>query len=98
MKIAVMGAGSAGLGAAYAHSRGHEVELFEANAYAGGHTNTVSVSHEIDTGDCLLRTWDVSLAFCEAGCAVRSFRDMRIVLSRAASNTLPLFPATRPSF
>lgn len=51
MKIAVIGTGIAGLGAAYALSRAHEVELFEANAYAGGHTNTVSVdSHEIDTG------------------------------------------------
>jgi predicted NAD/FAD-binding protein len=51
MKIAVIGTGIAGLGAGYALSRVHEVELFEANGYAGGHTNTVTVgSHEIDTG------------------------------------------------
>lgn len=51
MKIAVVGTGIAGLGAAYALSRLHEVELFEANAYAGGHVHTVTVgSHEVDTG------------------------------------------------
>jgi predicted NAD/FAD-binding protein len=51
MKIAVVGTGIAGLGAAYALSRAHEVELFEANGYAGGHVHTVTVgSHEVDTG------------------------------------------------
>ena len=51
MKIAVVGTGVAGLGAAYALSRAHEVEIFEANGYPGGHVNTISVgSHEVDTG------------------------------------------------
>jgi predicted NAD/FAD-binding protein len=51
MKIAVVGTGVAGVGAAYALSRTHEVELFEANGYPGGHINTISVgSHEVDTG------------------------------------------------
>lgn len=43
MKIAIVGAGIAGLTAAYLLNRAHEVELFERNDYAGGHANTVSV-------------------------------------------------------
>ncbi len=51
MKIAIIGTGIAGLGAAYALGRLHEVELFEVNGYPGGHANTVT--HEslaLDTG------------------------------------------------
>jgi uncharacterized protein len=46
MRIAIVGTGVAGLGAAYALSRVHEVELFERERWAGGHTHTVS--HETD--------------------------------------------------
>jgi predicted NAD/FAD-binding protein len=42
MKIAIIGTGIAGLGAAYALSRLHEVELFEAGSTAGGHAHTVT--------------------------------------------------------
>ena len=41
MRIAVIGTGIAGLGAAYVLSRRHEVELFERDDRPGGHTNTV---------------------------------------------------------
>jgi predicted NAD/FAD-binding protein len=41
MKIAVIGTGISGLGAAFALSKGHEVELFERDERAGGHSNTV---------------------------------------------------------
>lgn len=36
--------------------------------------------------------------YCEAGFAIRSLRDMQVVPARAANDTLPLFPSTRPSF
>jgi predicted NAD/FAD-binding protein len=51
MTIAVVGTGVAGLGAAYALSRAHAVELFEANEYAGGHVHTIDVgSRQVDMG------------------------------------------------
>lgn len=55
MKIAIIGAGISGLTAAYVLQRNHEVELFEANDYVGGHTCTVDVeqhgrSYAVDTG------------------------------------------------
>ena len=37
----MIGTGISGLGAAYALSKGHEVELFERDDRAGGHSNTV---------------------------------------------------------
>lgn len=54
-RVAVIGGGIAGLGAAWLLSRHHRVTLFEAGSYVGGHTNTVDVdiggvSHPVDTG------------------------------------------------
>jgi predicted NAD/FAD-binding protein len=40
MRIAIIGSGIAGLGSAWLLSRQHEVTLFEANDYLGGHTHT----------------------------------------------------------
>lgn len=42
-RIAVVGSGAAALAAAWALSTRHRVTLFERNAYAGGHANTVDV-------------------------------------------------------
>lgn len=55
MRIAVIGSGVAGLGAAWSLSRQHEITLFEAADTPGGHTNTVTVDSpdgplNIDTG------------------------------------------------
>jgi predicted NAD/FAD-binding protein len=59
-RVAVIGAGVSGLVAARELQRaGHEISVFEAGGYAGGHTNTVTVesstgSWEVDTGFIVL--------------------------------------------
>jgi len=55
MKIAIIGTGIAGNVAAYHLSKQHDVTVFEANDYIGGHTHTHDVSYKgdeysIDTG------------------------------------------------
>ena len=55
MRIAIVGAGVSGLASAHLLHRTHDVTLFEAGGYAGGHTNTVTVEteagvHQVDTG------------------------------------------------
>src|SRR3569832_2071451 len=55
MKIAVIGAGVAGLGAAYALKDRHHVVLYEKDSRLGGHANTVTVDYDgvpvdVDTG------------------------------------------------
>ena len=55
MRVAVVGAGVSGLVVAHLLRRAHEVTVFEANDYAGGHTNTIRVdtpneTHHVDTG------------------------------------------------
>ncbi len=54
-RIAVVGSGISGLAAAWLLSERHEVTVFEANDYAGGHTHTVDVTLDgqscgVDTG------------------------------------------------
>jgi len=55
VKIAVIGSGAAGLGAALALKDSHDVVLFEKDSRLGGHANTVTVdcsgeAVEVDTG------------------------------------------------
>jgi predicted NAD/FAD-binding protein len=54
-RIAIVGSGISGLGAAWALARHHEVVVFEADDRIGGHSNTVDVVHDgdsipVDTG------------------------------------------------
>ena len=51
-KVAIVGTGIAGLGCAHFLHRNFDVTLFERNAYAGGHSNTVLVD-ESSTGRSL---------------------------------------------
>ncbi|HSM89803.1 MAG TPA: FAD-dependent oxidoreductase, partial [Desulfobacterales bacterium] len=44
MRIAIVGSGISGLVSAYLLSDGHDITLFEANDYVGGHTNTEDVA------------------------------------------------------
>jgi len=55
MRIAIVGAGISGLVCAHLLHEQHELTVFEANDYAGGHTHTVRVdtadeTHHVDTG------------------------------------------------
>lgn len=50
LKIAVIGAGVAGITAAYLLQRRHIVTLFEKNDYVGGHTHTVVIDQGPDAG------------------------------------------------
>lgn len=55
MNIAVIGSGISGLGAAWLLDKKHDVTLYEAAGYLGGHSNTVDVQLEgitypVDTG------------------------------------------------
>lgn len=55
MKIAVIGSGISGLVSAYLLCQDHEITVFEANDYIGGHTHTVDVqwagtTYPVDTG------------------------------------------------
>ncbi len=55
MRIAIVGAGISGLATAHLLDPAHDVTVFEAAGYAGGHTNTIRVdtpheTHHVDTG------------------------------------------------
>lgn len=55
MRIAIVGTGISGLTAAYLLCRHHDIHVFEANNYIGGHTNTIEVKEHkrtipVDTG------------------------------------------------
>jgi predicted NAD/FAD-binding protein len=62
MRIAIIGSGISGLYAASQLAGVHEVTVFEANDYPGGHTNTVDVEwqgrhYAVDTGFIVFNDW-----------------------------------------
>lgn len=62
MKIAIIGSGIAGLTSAYLLARKHDITVFEAADWIGGHTHTVDVtvadrSCSIDTGFIVFNDW-----------------------------------------
>lgn len=62
MKIAVIGTGIAGNVAAYHLAKEHDITVFEANDYIGGHTHTHNIEmdgqqHQIDTGFIVFNYW-----------------------------------------
>jgi uncharacterized protein len=72
-RIAVVGGGIAGLGAAHRLAASHRVTLFEAGDYVGGHTRTVEatvggITHPVDTGFLVFneRTYPNLIALFEA--------------------------------
>jgi predicted NAD/FAD-binding protein len=62
MKIAIIGSGIAGLTSAYLLNRQHDIQVFEASDWVGGHTHTVDVevdgrTYAIDTGFIVFNDW-----------------------------------------
>lgn len=62
MKIAIIGSGISGLTAAYLLNRQHDISVFEASDWVGGHTHTVDVQvdgrhYAIDTGFIVFNDW-----------------------------------------
>ncbi|MGL6279949.1 MAG: class I SAM-dependent methyltransferase [Gaiella sp.] len=45
-----------------------------------------------------LRVWTYYLAYCEAAFAIRSLRDVQLVLSRSFNDALPTHPTVRPTY
>ncbi|MNF30930.1 protoporphyrinogen oxidase [compost metagenome] len=62
MRIAIIGSGIAGLTSAYLLNRNHEISLFEAGDWLGGHTHTLDIEvdgrpYAIDTGFIVFNDW-----------------------------------------
>ena len=63
MKIAIIGTGISGLGAAYLLAPHHDITVYEKNAYMGGHSRTIDVQTgatqtPVDTGFIVFNDWN----------------------------------------
>jgi len=112
MKIAVIGSGIAGLGAAWQLSKQHDVVLFEKESRLGGHTHTHQVrqadrDYAIDTGFIVFNPGNYPLLtrlFAELGVASQpttmgfSVQDARNGLEYNATNLGAMFCQKRNLF
>jgi len=62
MRIAVVGTGISGMVSAYLLAKDHEVAVYEASDYIGGHTHTIDVkrgerNYAVDTGFIVFNEW-----------------------------------------
>lgn len=62
MKVAIIGSGISGLTCAWLLARQHDIQLFEASDWIGGHTHTVDVhlqgrDYAVDTGFIVFNDW-----------------------------------------
>lgn len=76
MRIGVVGTGIAGLGAAYALSRAHDVELFEEADWIGGHTHTIV--HDVGGKSLALDTGFIVMNERNYPNLVRLFRELGV--------------------
>lgn len=63
MKIAIIGTGISGLGAAYLLAPQHDVTIYEKNSYLGGHSRTIDIQTDkgkvpVDTGFIVFNDWN----------------------------------------
>lgn len=63
MKIAIIGTGISGLGAAYLLAPHHDIQVYEKNAYIGGHSRTIEINAPdatvaVDTGFIVFNNWN----------------------------------------
>ena len=63
MKIAIIGSGISGLGAAYLLDPHHDITIYEKNNYIGGHSRTIDVTVSgktipVDTGFIVFNNWN----------------------------------------
>ena len=63
MKIAIIGSGISGLGAAYLLNHHHDMTVYEKNAYIGGHSRTITpiidgTPVDVDTGFIVFNDWN----------------------------------------
>lgn len=112
MKIAIIGSGISGLTCAYHLNDKHDIQIFEANDYVGGHTRTVDVNvdgqpYAIDTGFIVFNDWtypnfkrlmaDINVPYQDTEMSF-SVVDSHLKFEYSGSNLTSLFAQKRNCF